>query len=473
MSITNVARCSCSGPAFSMLSPVKSAKTSLDSSVTQRKTKRNIKKQRPSKIGDDRWIPTRNNVQMEMAAFLLTKEKEHTNNTNNSALLQQKHKAWSMLLNGCDIDKAKVLNIRGKSLDAPGGFQNNLEVCYSQDLIGAKKMRWISSSADRVLDAPRLHKDFEFNLFDWSSQNMLLIALHKTVYLWNATRGATRLLKLKHGEGYVSSLSSSKDGNCIAVGTSNRDIQLWDVEREKRLRTMTGHRARVTCLSWNNHVLSSGSKSGRIKHHDVRVADHHICTVAGHSQDVCGLQWSPNGQYLSSSSKDGVVKVWSRVQEGSISNVQKPVHSWSHHQGAVKAVAWCPWQTNILASGGGTNGCCIQFWNMYNGACVKSLDTQSQISSVMFAPNYRELVSAHGGSHNNVVIWKYPSLTKVAELSGHEKQILSMAMSPDKSTIATLAEDETIRLWKSFEMNRVKKVKIVMPTGRSINETIR
>ena len=41
-----------------------------------------------------------------------------------------------------------------------------------------------------------------------------------------------------------------------------------------------------------------------------------------------------------------------------------------------------------------------------------------QVSSMVFAPNYKELVSAHGYAHNNVVIWKYPSLTKVVELHG-------------------------------------------------------
>lgn len=32
-----------------------------------------------------------------------------------------------------------------------------------------------------------------------------------------------------------------------------------------------------------------------------------------------------------------------------------------------------------------------------------------------------------------------------------------MTMSPDCSTMATVAADETICLWKSFEVNRVKK----------------
>ncbi len=40
------------------------------------------------------------------------------------------------------------------------------------------------------------------------------------------------------------------------------------------------------------------------------------------------------------------------------------------------------------------------------------------MSSLVFAPNYKELVSGHGFAHDKVIIWKYPSLSKVAELEG-------------------------------------------------------
>ena len=33
-------------------------------------------------------------------------------------------------------------------------------------------------------------------------------------------------------------------------------FQLWDVGKQKKLRTMTGHSARVGSLSWNTHILS-------------------------------------------------------------------------------------------------------------------------------------------------------------------------------------------------------------------------
>ncbi len=91
----------------------------------------------------------------------------------------------------------------------------------------------------------------------------------------------------------------------------------------------------------------SGSRSGHIHHHDVRVADHHIFTLTGHSQEVCGLQWSPDGRYLASGGNDNLVYVWPRVQEGSASQA---VRCWSEHQGAVKVSSCILELANRLAS---------------------------------------------------------------------------------------------------------------------------
>lgn len=59
---------------------------------------------------------------------------------------------------------------------------------------------------------------------------------------------------------------------------------------------------------------------------------------------------------------------------------------------------------------------------------------------------------------------------------GHEDRVLSLTMSPDCSTIATVAGDETIRMWKSFEMDPVKKKtkdKMVKSTSSVIHQSIR
>ncbi|KAF3699353.1 Cell division cycle protein 20 -like protein p55CDC [Channa argus] len=463
--------------AVSGLSPGKSTNVSLSSSKTPSKTPGKTKRQTPCKMGGDRFIPVRNNRQMEIASFLLTRENDPPE-ANNTAMSSEKQRAWSVALNGFNIEDAKILHLGGKPLNAPQGYQNNLKVLYNQVTTPAsgKKTRYISSTPDRILDAPELKNDFYLNLLDWSSRNALAVALHNSVYLWDATQGEiTHLMKMEHDDDYICSLSWTKEGSYLAIGTSDSKVQLWDVDNQKRLRSMASHTARVGSLSWNEHVLSSGSRSGEIHHHDVRMANHHIFTLTGHSQEVCGLKWSPDGRYLASGGNDNLVSVWPSVSEGGGRNGSQSVHSWSEHQGAVKALAWCPWQSNVLASGGGTSDRRIRIWNVNSGSCISSLDTQSQISSLVFAPNYKELVSAHGYAHNNVVIWKYPSLTRVAELNGHEDRVLSLTLSPDCSTVASVAGDETIRLWKSFEVDPLKKKskeRLVKSTS-SIHQLIR
>lgn len=44
----------------------------------------------------------------------------------------------------------------------------------------------------------------------------------------------------------------------------------------------------------------------------------------------------------------------------------------------MKALAWCPFQSNLLASGGGTADRSIRFWNTITGAHLNAIDTHSQ-----------------------------------------------------------------------------------------------
>ena len=127
------------------------------------------------------------------------------------------------------------------------------------------------------------------------------------------------------------------------------------------------------------------------------------------------------------------------------------------HQAAVKGLAWCPWQPNILASGGGTADRTIKLWNCNNGSLLKSVDTKSQVCSLVWSPEYKELVSAHGFANNEIILWKYPGMVKVAELTGHSERVLHLSLSADESTVVSAGADETLRLWKCFPPDPNKK----------------
>ena len=54
------------------------------------------------------------------------------------------------------------------------------------DNTGLKSVRKIPKAPFKVLDAPMLQDDFYLNLVDWSSSNVLAVALAQSVYIWNA-----------------------------------------------------------------------------------------------------------------------------------------------------------------------------------------------------------------------------------------------------------------------------------------------
>lgn len=414
-------------------------------------TPRKDRKSSSSTPQADRFIPNRSMMNFEACHFNLTNAEEEEEVVCSPSKLDYQRSMKSSLFQD---QSSKILAFKQQAPKPKEGYQNELKVLYTANKTAAKTAnvtRHIPQTPDRILDAPELRADYYLNLLDWSSTNVIAVALGETVYLWNASNGSiSELCQTEGADNYVSSVSWLNDGAYLAVGTADATVQIWDVVQQKRVRTMAGqHDSRVGAMDWNEHILTSGSKSGLIVNSDVRVQDHCVGTLRGHTQEVCGLKWSPDGKLLASGGNDNVLNIW--TAEG---NKQ---HSLTQHTAAVKALAWCPWQSNLLASGGGSADRHIRFWNTTTGACVNSIDTKSQVCSLLWNKEHHEIISGHGFSQNQLTIWKYPTLSKVTELTGHTQRVLSMAMSPDCSTVVSAAADETLRFWKCFATDTKKK----------------
>lgn len=177
-----------------------------------------------------------------------------------------------------------------------------------------------------------------------------------------------------------------------------------------------------------------------------------VSTFSNHFGEVCGLQWSLDGSQLASGGNDNVLNIWELGRENNT-----PKFTFDEHQAAVKALAWCPWQSNLLASGGGTADRTMKFWNTSTGELLNSIDTASQVCALQWSRHRKEIVSAHGFSKNQLCVWKYPSMAKIGELTGHGARVLNMAQSPDGTTVVSASADETLRFWRLFEREQVSK----------------
>uniref|UniRef100_A0A8C5HHC1 Fizzy-related protein homolog n=1 Tax=Gouania willdenowi TaxID=441366 RepID=A0A8C5HHC1_GOUWI len=314
-----------------------------------------------------------------------------------------------------------------------------------------KPARKISKIPFKVLDAPELQDDFYLNLVDWSAGNLLSVGLGACVYLWSAcTSQVTRLCDLSVDGDSVTSVCWNERGSLVAVGTHKGYVQIWDASGGRKLTSLEGHSARVGALAWNGEQLSSGSRDRVILQRDVRTPPSAERRLQGHRQEVCGLKWSPDHQHLASGGNDNKLLVWN-------SSSLLPMQQYSDHLAAVKAIAWSPHQHGLLVSGGGTADRCLRFWNTLTGQALQSTDTGSQVCNLAWSKHANELVSTHGYSQNQILVWKYPSLTQVAKLTGHSYRVLYLAVSPDGEAIVTGAGDETLRFWNVFSKTRCTK----------------
>jgi len=199
---------------------------------------------------------------------------------------------------------------------------------------------------------------------------------------------------------------------------------------------MGGHQTRTGVLAWNSRILASGSRDRNILQHDLRVPDNYISKLVGHKSEVwrlqkylndvlgnmqtkltflrisiiqvCGLKWSNDDRELASGGNDNQVAItnlclfFSTFVFSSLALLcfsqwltylvacgeqllvwnqqsQQPALRLTEHTAAVKAIAWSPHQSGLLASGGGTADRCIRFWNTTNGHQLNSIDTGSQV----------------------------------------------------------------------------------------------
>lgn len=90
------------------------------------------------------------------------------------------------------------------------------------------------------------------------------------------------------------------------------------------------------------------------------------------------MRWSPDGRFLASGGNDNLLNIWPQLY-GQLYSRGQPLHVFNAHQAAVKALAWCPWQPGVLASGGGTADRCIRIWNANSGTLLNTTDTKSQV----------------------------------------------------------------------------------------------
>ncbi|TQN74736.1 putative WD repeat-containing protein [Colletotrichum shisoi] len=372
------------------------------------------------------------------------------------------------LADALDIDQtAKVLQIGHPSSGTPSRLRPTLKVEETANL---------PSAPYRVLQAPELEDDYYRSPLAYSPTcQCLAVALGSTVYRWSEWYDPQPVYRapLQRRNGLTSLSFSSKQGGkaILAFGRKDGFFGLLSFVDE--------FLPRPSQNPFNSGVLVPtedllvGDSQGTILQYIVewpslwevsrdtwlgKVTP--IAKIAAHTSQICALVWSPNGQSFMSGSNDNTVRHFeidrmteSRLTKRSATSasgemaeadvagsIPRAVHTsgqdvrvFGHgmethcwrHDAAIKAIAFCPWQDGLVATGGGLGDKCIRFFHIGTNTPLATIVVGAQVTALIWSTTKREIAATFGYSHGyaqtehpcRIVVFSWPSCRNVSAVA--------------------------------------------------------
>ncbi|EGJ31662.1 MULTISPECIES: hypothetical protein [Moorena] len=207
---------------------------------------------------------------------------------------------------------------------------------------------------------------------------------------------------------------------------------VYSVSEHNRLE---GHSDIVSSISFSpdGQFIASTSRDKTVKlwHPDGKL----IQTIEGHQDSVTSVSFSADSQLIASSSWDGTVRLWRQTGE--------LVRTITTDAGHIYSVSFSQDGQMIAAAGKDKK---IRLWTV-DGQLIKTFSGhRGVVRSVSFSRDGKIIASA--SADNTIKLWSQ-SGTLLNTLRGHSAQVNCVVFSPDSQLIASASDDQTVRLWST------------------------
>ncbi len=272
--------------------------------------------------------------------------------------------------------------------------------------------------------------------------------------------------------GSVWSVAACGDGKTLAVGTEDGTVRLYDLSElatSKRAKvTVTKHKGPVWGIEFHprKHTqFVTASDDGTVKLWDTKTQESKDIFTG--RTGVRAVAYSPDGDYLAVGERNGMVTVFSLLNEE-----MKSVREFDHGS-SLNALAFSPMGSgahHTLATAGSDK--VVRVWDTDGRSGDSQLKLEGHrgpVYAVAFSRDGKKI--ATGGWGNSIRLWNAESGKEEKALEGNEYGVWSLAFTPCCGYLASAGQDGTVRVWDTDSGKEVRKIQAHRPVAHVVRFT--